>query len=92
MSRWTSRHAVSHADLFGKDHRHIGEEDWMTCVHCYFGWKVEPGSGRTRSWCHDCKGPVCNRGPAHCRECRYLAKLKFYVAIGAPRARGRWAL
>lgn len=81
MGRWTDHRATTHADIFGKDHKLINEEDWMTCAHCYYGWKVAPGSGRTRGWCFECKGPLCMRGPDHCRECKFISDMKFYAAI-----------
>lgn len=80
MGRWTDWRAKSHA-LIHRDYHKLGEEDWMTCVHCCYGWKVEPGSGRMRGWCNECKGPVCHRGPQHCKPCPFLAKLRFYVAV-----------
>ena len=42
---------------------HVGELDTLQCVHCQMHWEYKPGSGRVRSWCKSCDGPLCAEKP-----------------------------
>ena len=44
----------------------LEEADTLQCVHCGCHWKMEPGSGKIRGYCHSCAGPIC--GPK-CKVC-----------------------
>jgi len=59
VSRPSGEFAVT--DRAGKVLR---EGQTLTCVHCGGMWEVQPGSGRSRSWCFRCNGPTCGS-----REC-----------------------
>lgn len=39
------------------DGKHVADTLW--CVHCSASWIVQPGSGKLRGWCVNCKGPLC---------------------------------
>ena len=47
-------------DFDGKVH----EEDTRQCRHCGQHVQVQPGSGKTRGYCHRCDGFICGK-----REC-----------------------
>jgi hypothetical protein len=39
----------------------VKEYDVLTCGHCQYTWKVEPGSGTRRGWCFACMQPLCGK-------------------------------
>ena len=39
----------------------IEEGETLSCVHCQYLWRVEPGSGRRRGFCMRCNGPTCGK-------------------------------
>lgn len=44
------------------------EGETLSCRHCQAIWRVQPGSGIRRGWCHRCAGPLCGK-PACLAEC-----------------------
>lgn len=38
----------------------------VQCVHCQGIFEYQPGSGKTRGFCHNCMGPVCGKRCARC--------------------------
>lgn len=101
MGRWTDRRAEAHSAAF-KDHDRTlvsGERDWMVCGHCFYGWLVEPGSGRRRGFCNFCAKVLCGRDLTACRPCRKLPPDETLTMIqrirekieAAGNHKGRWA-
>lgn len=39
----------------------------IQCVHCSAHYYPQPGSGKRRGWCMNCKGPIC--GSPLCDVC-----------------------
>lgn len=52
------------------DGEHVG--DTLRCVHCSGHWVPIKGSGITRGYCLNCKGPTC--GSPRCDICIPLEK------------------
>jgi hypothetical protein len=41
--------------------------DLLQCCHCQYTWRLQPGSGRRRGFCHRCMAVTC--GKAECMVC-----------------------
>lgn len=65
MYRATARNPHGNASWIGPGV--TVEKDTLQCVHCNAHWNVEPGSGKRRGWCPQCKGPHC--GGKNCWVC-----------------------
>ena len=43
------------------------EGETLSCVHCQYTWKVQPGSGRKRGFCFRCNGVTCHKKGCNAR-------------------------
>lgn len=41
--------------------------DLLQCCHCQYTWRLQPGSGRRRGFCHRCNAVTC--GKPECMVC-----------------------
>lgn len=48
------------------------EREMLHCCHCDRRWRVEPGSGKKRGFCHNCNQVTC--GFKECDICVPLEK------------------
>lgn len=53
-SRLLDRHAGGFVFIDGME-----TTETLQCVGCGMQWEVRRGSGKLRSWCTDCDGPLC---------------------------------